>query len=234
MLHKIKNKIHEWNATQELRKYAPLLAKDSDGLDAEQLVELIYSSKWERFFWIKQLKEEIKELVKIVAKTKPKIVVEIGTNMGGTLFCFTKVAHPEALIISIDLPGGPGGGGYPLYRTKFYQSFACYNQKIILWRLNSHDTNSLERLNEVLNDRKIDFLFIDGDHTYEGIKQDFEWYSPLVRSGGIIAFHDIKPTTPDNWIQVDKFWNEIKRNYKYLEIISNEETWGGIGVLYQN
>jgi hypothetical protein len=45
MLQKIKNKIHEWNATRELRKYAPLLAKDAEGLNAEQLVELIYSPK---------------------------------------------------------------------------------------------------------------------------------------------------------------------------------------------
>ncbi|MCS6956178.1 MAG: class I SAM-dependent methyltransferase, partial [Candidatus Calescibacterium sp.] len=73
-----------------------------------------------------------------------------------------------------------------------------------------------------------------GDHSYEGIKQDFEWYAPLVRSGGIIAFHDIKPSLPDNWIQVGRFWEDIKGKYTYKEIISNEASWGGIGVLYQN
>jgi predicted O-methyltransferase YrrM len=36
-----------------------------------------------------------------------------------------------------------------------------------------------------------DFLFIDGDHTYQGVKQDFQMYSPLVKKGGIVAFHDI-------------------------------------------
>jgi len=43
-----------------------------------------------------------------------------------------------------------------------------------------------------------DFLFIDGDHTYEGVEGDFEMYSPLVRRGGIIAFHDIVPGPPEN------------------------------------
>ena len=36
-----------------------------------------------------------------------------------------------------------------------------------------------------------DFLFIDGDHTVEGVTKDFLLYRPLVRKGGVIAFHDI-------------------------------------------
>ena len=33
----------------------------------------------------------------------------------------------------------------------------------------------------------IDFLFLDGDHSYEGVRRDFENYAPLVRPGGIVA-----------------------------------------------
>ncbi len=46
----IKQKIHEWNAARELKRYAPLLARESEGLDAEQLVDLIYGARWKRFF----------------------------------------------------------------------------------------------------------------------------------------------------------------------------------------
>lgn len=233
MFQTLKRKIQEWNALRELRKYAPLLAKDSEDLNAGQLVEILYSPQWERFFWIKQIKEEIKGLVETVETLKPTIIVEIGTNMGGSLFCFTKVAQQNALIISIDLPEGLGGGGYPLYRSDFYYSFASKNQKMYLWRLDSHEANTLSKLKETLNGQKIDFLFLDGDHSYEGIKQDFEWYSPLVKSGGVVAFHDIKPSLPDNWIQVGRFWNEMKDNYPHKEIISNKASWGGIGILYQ-
>ncbi len=233
MLKILKNKIQEWNATRELRKYAPLLAKNSEGSNATQLVEILYNPKWERFFWIKQVKEEIKGLVEAVEALKPKIIVEVGTNMGGSLFCFTKVAQKDALVISVDLPEGLGGGGYPIYRSDFYKSFATNSQKMLLWRLDSHQKSTLDKLKETLNGQKIDFLFLDGDHSFEGIKQDFEWYAPLVRSGGIVAFHDIKPSLPDNWIQVGRFWNEIKEDYQYKEVVSNEVSWGGIGVLYQ-
>ncbi|MEO0196406.1 MAG: class I SAM-dependent methyltransferase [candidate division WOR-3 bacterium] len=43
----------------------------------------------------------------------------------------------------------------------------------------------------MLGNSKLDFLFIEGNHSYEGVKMDFEMYFPLVRKGGIIAFHDI-------------------------------------------
>lgn len=37
----------------------------------------------------------------------------------------------------------------------------------------------------------LDFVFIDGDHSYEGVKADIEAWRPKVRSGGMIAGHDI-------------------------------------------
>lgn len=42
----------------------------------------------------------------------------------------------------------------------------------------------------VLQDIKIDLLFIDGDHSYEGVKLDFELYSNLLTEKGIILIHD--------------------------------------------
>jgi len=42
----------------------------------------------------------------------------------------------------------------------------------------------------VKQDIQIDFLFIDGDHSYEGVKTDFDLYSNLLSDRGIIAIHD--------------------------------------------
>jgi predicted O-methyltransferase YrrM len=55
---------------------------------------------------------------------------------------------------------------------------------------------TLEEVKRILGGEKADFLFIDGDYTYEGVKRDL-MYSPLVREGGIIAFHDICPHPPE-------------------------------------
>ena len=55
----------------------------------------------------------------------------------------------------------------------------------------SHDNRTYNRLTKLLNNSKIDLLFIDGDHSYVGVKKDFEIYKSFVSDNGIIAFHDI-------------------------------------------
>ncbi|MEM0488944.1 MAG: class I SAM-dependent methyltransferase [Candidatus Bathyarchaeia archaeon] len=180
-----------------------------------------------------QIKEEIAQLLNLLADLKPKTLLEIGTASGGTLFLFCQVAEPDATIISVDLPGGPFGGGYPEWRIPLYMLFAKERQRIHLVRADSHDPKTLEIVKNILSDRKLDFLFIDGDHTYEGVKRDFEMYSPLVRRGGIIAFHDIVPGPSENVGGVPTFWNEIKKNFTYNEIVKDWRQRGyGIGVIY--
>ena len=48
----------------------------------------------------------------------------------------------------------------------------------------------------VKRDIKIDYLHIDADHTYEGVKMDFELYSTIMNENGIISIHD---TDPEYW-----------------------------------
>lgn len=51
-----------------------------------------------------QIREELLKLLKILEKFKPKILVEIGTATGGTLFLFTRIADPEAIKIKDGIP----------------------------------------------------------------------------------------------------------------------------------
>ena len=70
-----------------------------------------------------QVKNEITKLLEILKDLNPKIILEIGTAGGGTLFLFTKILDPESTIISVDLPGGSFGGGYSKWKIPLYQSF---------------------------------------------------------------------------------------------------------------
>lgn len=130
-----------------------------------------------------QIRSEILELLKILQGIKPKAILEIGTARGGTLFLFSRVASEDAIIISIDLPGGEFGGGYPRWKEILYKSFALQKQKIYLLRMDSHKEETLKKVIEILNGKSLDFLFLDGDHTYEGVKKDFEMYSKLLQIG---------------------------------------------------
>ena len=56
----------------------------------------------------------------------------------------------------------------------------------------------------------IDVLFIDGDHTYEGVKDDWKNFSPFVKKGGVVYFHDCDITSPG----VVQLFGEINKGWK--------------------
>jgi predicted O-methyltransferase YrrM len=179
-----------------------------------------------------QVREEIHQLLRILAKRSVRTLLEIGTARGGTLFLFAHVASPDALIMSIDLPAGMFVLGYESWRADFYESFAVARQRIVLIRDDSHSEKTLNAVKSALDDRSLDFLFIDGDHTYEGVKRDFEIYSKLVRPGGLIALHDIAQGS-ERLAGVPRFWNQIKSTFRYEELVKDREQGGyGIGLLY--
>jgi len=200
--------------------------------DLDKLVDFTFNGLIAELIKPSQVRDEILELLRILDKKKPKIVLEIGTANGGTLFLFSRIASEDATIISVDLPGGQFGGGYPKWKIPLYKAFRLPKQKLHLIRGDSHSKETLEKTKNVLNSRKADFLFIDGDHTYEGVRRDFEMYSSLVEEEGIIAFHDIVIGPKENVGGVPKFWREEKDNYACKEIVKDWKQGGyGIGVL---
>jgi len=180
-----------------------------------------------------QVKKELSELLKIVKSRKPKVILEIGTANGGTLFSLMKTMPNDGVAVSIDLPRGEFGGGYTAWRAPFYRSFAAQGQKIFLIRADSHSLVTFNKVKTILNKRGVDFLFIDGDHTYEGVKKDFEMYRKLVNPGGIIALHDICPHPAESGVEVAKLWFWIKKRFANCEIIDNpNQGWAGIGLIF--
>ena len=179
-----------------------------------------------------QARSEFVQLVALLQKRRPRVVVEIGTATGGTLAAWCAAADPRATIVSIDLPGGVHGGGYAYWRTAIYKQFAKPQQTLHLLRADSHQAATLQRLKLLLPPGGIDFLFIDGDHTYAGVKADFEMYSPLVRTGGLIALHDICVHAPEMDCHVDEFWRDIRAGYKSREFIENpHQGFFGVGLI---
>lgn len=219
-------------ATHKLRALSDYYSDDVKGL-----VDLAFSFEYKQLhsritITPSQIKEEIYELCKLLHEITPKVMVEIGSAGCGTLFLFARVASPE-IIISVDLPSGPFGGGYPAWKIPLCKSLAKNRNCIHLVRADSHDLGTLEGVKKILSDGKIDFLFIDGDHTYQGVKKDFEMYSQLVKSNGIIAFHDIVEHPPETGCEVARFWTEVKDSYKHVEIVKDwSQKWAGIGVIY--
>ena len=208
-----------------------------DILFSDSLIGMLYKPM--------QIREELEEFLDLI-KSKypegPKRVLEVGTAYGGTLLVWTRVCSDDAVIVSIDLPGGPFGGGYPPLRKLIYRRFARGRQKIVLIRGDSHDLKVLNTVRRIFGNSGADMLFIDGDHSYEGVARDFKWYGSLVRDGGVIALHDIADGPPKNVGGVPKFWRALVEGLEGLglsragvadvkEIVRGGARGYGIGVL---
>lgn len=181
-----------------------------------------------------QVHSEIVRLLKYVEKMKPKIVVEIGTANGGTLLSLIKTSSPK-VAISIDMPGGAFGGGYAWYKILLFHAFVKEKQQIYLIRADSHALSTKGSLEKILGKEKIDFLLIDGDHTYEGVKKDFKLYAPLVKKNGVIAFHDIVVHNAMLNCGVSTFWNQLKKKYRSQTFVENwKQGFCGIGIILKN
>jgi len=229
---KLYNVLYEKYITSSLKHTIACIQKENGNFNAESGVSFLFS-KDAKHIKPMQYPEELVELAKVIYTKKPKTILEIGTARGGTLFLASQLADDNALIISIDLPNGMYGGGYPDWKIPLYKSFKKKNQTIELIQGDSHSKEIFEKLKTVLNGRKIDYLFIDGDHTYEGVKFDFEAYSKLLNTNAIVGFHDIiedRSDVPNHF--VNKYWNEVKTNYRYKEFVKDRnQSKLGIGIL---
>jgi predicted O-methyltransferase YrrM len=180
---------------------------------------------------------ELAPLLALLLRSRPSRVVEIGTYRGGCLWAFCRVADLRASIVSVDLPGGLFGGGYTPDELHGLRGYGSAGQSLHFVAADSQQPSTRDAVLGRLGGGPIDFLMIDGDHRYEGVRRDFERYSPLVAPGGMIALHDILPHPNAPLCQVDLLWNEIKRDYRHIEFVDPEEDWGvgqwgGIGVVF--
>jgi cephalosporin hydroxylase len=138
----------------------------------DELIDLIarYSAE--------QRADEVVWFYRACEAIRPRVIVEIGFKLGGNLKILSTHLDDRGIAVGIDKPWNV----LPDLRAR------CRVHQI---RGDSHEAETKNRLLEILDARPIDVLFIDGDHSTDGMLQDYADYAPLVRCGGIIAVHDI-------------------------------------------
>jgi hypothetical protein len=164
-------------------------------------------------------------LVKLV---RPKIYVELGVHNGNSLLAFcnaSKQIGSETVCYGIDTwDGDDFTGAYdPIIFSQLknlvdQNNFICHLVK-------SRFDDALHSFEE----ESIDILHIDGGHSYEEVKNDFNSWLPKVAKDGLILIHDI--SVKDNSFGVWRFWDEIK--VEYLNIIEFDHS-NGLGVVCKN
>jgi predicted O-methyltransferase YrrM len=148
-------------------------------------------------------------------KTKNITYVEIGCYAGGSACLMLQ--RPKTKVISIDtgIVINPAVVEANVNKLNVHHNTYHYVQG------NSQTDDTVNRL-KTLTDT-IDILFIDGDHSYTGVRNDFNLYSNLVKSNGYIVFDDYRDAThsPEVKPAVDAIVNEIGEQYHVIGTLPN-------------
>jgi hypothetical protein len=160
----------------------------------------------------------------IIRELKPKVFVELGTHNGFSYFiaCGTiKELGFATKTFAVDHWGGDKHAG--VFDKTVFESVQSLNQQYKHFSTLLKMT-FLEARENVPND--IDLLHIDGLHTYEAVKEDFETWLPKMNPDGVILLHDIHVRHDD--FGVYKLWEHIKSKYTTIEFVGSY----GLGVIF--
>jgi hypothetical protein len=159
---------------------------------------------------------------------QPNIIVELGSHKGESYFSFCQSVKDHNLATvcyAVDTWIGDDHAGK--YGDDVFTEVSKINEKNFSnfsYLIRSTFADAAKNF----SNESIDLLHIDGFHTYEAVKDDFEGWIDKVAPGGIVLFHDIMVRHDD--FGVWKFWEEIQKKY-----VTFEFKYGyGLGVLFKD
>ncbi len=189
----------------ELENFLPTLGMNNENLNEMPTHLSEYYGKGLKFW---QYPNQFNKYLKYLHGKKIDSYLEIGCRWGGTFILtseFLKISSPNVNLFCCDI--------IDMSETlKEYSSL----QEFKFLKMSSFT------LNREIIDQDIDLILIDGDHSYEGVKKDFE--VSLQFNPKYVVFHDIVSSVCPG---VVNFWNEIKKNYTHFEFTEQYESVNG-------
>jgi len=165
----------------------------------------------------------------LTQEVRPKILVELGTHTGNSYFAFCQsVVEGDVATKCYAVDTWQGDEHAGLYGDEIFAKVNAYHQEHYS-KFSSLLRTTFDEAVSYFSDQSIDILHIDGLHTYEAVRHDFETWLPKLAPGAIILFHDTNVREQN--FGVWKLWEELQVRYpNNLEFVHSN----GLGVLQLN
>ena len=174
-------------------------------------------------YWPDTAHIAIASLIPYIQKLdKVEVTCELGIWTGcSTIYLLDNFASIKRHVCAdpyLTYTDSPGAGAPQSVYDEFFQTWLA-NRSLHDNRIEFHKTSSAD-LAPLLEDDLFDFIFVDGDHSREGVYRDLSLYYPKVRSGGIIAGHDWES---QGWFGVQEgvldFMKTIPESQQNFEVV---------------
>jgi predicted O-methyltransferase YrrM len=147
-----------------------------------------------------QVYDELYAFETFLSKYRPNNILEIGSYMGATFWLMCQ--YSTGYKVSIDL--------CPPEWHEERQRFKLFSDGVILIDTASQLPVTVNRVIEQTQNSKFDLIFIDGEHGFDKVMEDFNIYSKFLSNRGVVVFHDIHP------------------NHKFKDTYGVRQVWDGL------